>query len=155
MRISVIIISVLMILSCSGERVLKKNESGREFNAAAENREASVVLETGDTLSVRNIFYKKGNFMYGPEHGDSLSFDSVKSVSFCRLHRLGTGFRYALVTIAAGLIIGGIAEEIEGRDEIPAYFIELTALGLIASPIAFIAGYSTGENIRYEMKHRK
>ena len=155
MKITVIFLSVLLIISCSGERVLKKHESGRDFNSTAENRKADVVLENGKTLEAENMQYKRGMFYYGPDRMNSLSHDSVKSVSFYKIHPFGTGLRYTLGTIACGIIIGGVAEAIEGNNEIPAGFIMFSGLGIIVSPLSFLIGYLNGQNITYEMKHRK
>ena len=155
MKISVIILSVLLILSCSGERMIKKHESGRDFNDTAKNREAAVTLENGKTFAVENILYERGRFYYGENRKDTLAYDSVKCVSFYKTHLLGTGIKYALLTIGSGIILGGVAEGIEGRDEIPAYFMYIAGAGLVASPIGFLVGYLNGQNITYEMKHRK
>lgn len=155
MKITVIFLSGLLILSCSGERLLKKHESGREFNSTAENREATVTLENGKTIVAENMLYERGNFFYGKDRSDVLVYDSVKCVSFYKMHPFGTGIRYFLGSIACGIIIGGVAEAIEGRDEIPAGFIMFAGLGIAVSPVSFLIGYVSGQNITYMMKHRK
>jgi len=155
MKIIVLFIISQLILSCSGERVLKKHESGRDFNVTAENREASVALESGGTLAVENMYYKKGIFYFGKDRNDSLSFENVNSICFDNANRGATGMKYAFA-VFAGLWVGtvvttGISADVSGSG-----FIILGAvIGLIGSPIGYIIGYSTGENIRYEMKHRK
>ncbi len=156
MKILIIALTALLILSCSGRRTLSKHESGRDFNIAAENRGANVILVRGDTLVVENLHYGQGKFVYGKEHEDSLSFEEVNSILFYKIFPVQTAFKAALFTIALGFAVG-ITSDILLESEYgpPQYSYIYTGLGLVVSPISFIIGYLNGQNVVFVMKHRE